>query len=102
MNGEDLFDDDVSKLFEVHLNVCNQVSAKKIGRIGGPFEINIRQLMQLRDVLKQNLKDQGFHLSSSNQLSVGNPGLDAKIISLRNLIQLVYGQVTLIDSILSL
>jgi midasin (ATPase involved in ribosome maturation) len=48
-------------LFELHCNIKGMIETNSIGRVGGPYEVNLRDLAKVRDVLAGNCNDQKYH-----------------------------------------
>ena len=53
-------------VFDFHNRIRELVDSRKIGCIGGPFEINLRDLTKLRDVLRGNAKSLRDHFRFYN------------------------------------
>ena len=53
--------------FEFYLNLREKIIRKDVGKVGGPYEINLRDFTKLHDILKGNYKDQKHHLSFINK-----------------------------------
>jgi MoxR-like ATPase len=53
---------DLEHIFALHQDVQRHVGARKLGRIGGPFDFNLRDLTKLYDVLRGNAKDLLDHM----------------------------------------
>ena len=75
----DLFDDAikqnfisielVQKLYALHLAVKEKYKQREIGRCGGPYEFNLRELVKFRDILVNNAEDQIFYYKFSAPLT---------------------------------
>eukprot|EP01038_Epipyxis_sp_PR26KG_P004737 gene4737-6644_t len=55
----------LQKLFDIHKDVKSAVTKRDIGKKGGPFEFNLRTLLQLRELIAENFKDREFFSKSS-------------------------------------
>ena len=55
--SNDLF----AKVLELHTEIQSMYSRREIGRHGGPYEFNLRELVKFKDVLINNADDQQFH-----------------------------------------
>ena len=55
--SNDLF----AKVLELHTEIQSMYSRREIGRHGGPYEFNLRELVKFKDVLVNNADDQQFH-----------------------------------------
>ena len=64
-------------VFEFHNRIRELVDLRKIGCIGGPFEINLRDLTKLRDVLRGNAKSLRDHFRFYNSGEQVDPTLAA-------------------------
>lgn len=92
MFGEELQNGSLSQsqldsLFYLHCTIKGKIENGEIGRVGGPYEINLRDLAKVRDVLSGNSNDQKYHYMSSQKNSTA---LDVNVLSLRKFAELVY------------
>eukprot|EP01127_Copromyxa_protea_P008978 TRINITY_DN2080_c0_g1_i4.p1 TRINITY_DN2080_c0_g1~~TRINITY_DN2080_c0_g1_i4.p1 ORF type:complete len:7466 (-),score=1064.85 TRINITY_DN2080_c0_g1_i4:44-22441(-) len=88
VNDGDLTDDHITALFNLQKDVKDAVTKHVIGRVGGPFEFNLRNFSKFRDVLVGNAADQRFHYKHYQGSDV--QGLDVRVLSLRKFSQLLY------------
>lgn len=51
----------LEKVYKLHLKIIEWVGQRDIGRSGGPFEFNLRDLIKLRDVLEGNAHNMRDH-----------------------------------------
>eukprot|EP00899_Mesostigma_viride_P017508 jgi/Mesvir1/25759/Mv01936-RA.3 len=107
-------------LFKLHMDIKGRVARRELGRTGGPFELNLRDLTKLRDVLKNASKDlkhhyrffaanDGLGVAASAAAAVDLAGVDRpnkpappsaealqdgdiRVIALRKFVELVYSQ----------
>ncbi len=77
-------------LFELHITIKGMVKNSDIGRIGGPYEINLRDLARVRDVLAGNSKDQKYHYLVRQDSKKSSSVEDVNVLSLRKFTELVY------------
>ncbi len=95
----------LEKVYHLHLQIITLVGQRDIGRSGGPFEFNLRDLIKLRDVLEgnaHNMRDHYRFLKSSTALaneadersSVTHAELpdDVRTITLNKFVSLVYAR----------
>ena len=82
--------DDVKRLLDFHFGVKLMISRREIGRQGGPYELNVRDLLKVGDVLEGNMENHLSHMElSSSEKNVYE--LDnARVISIRTAVSLVY------------
>ena len=83
--------DDLKNLFDFYIDLKSRLSAKEIGRIGGPYELNLRDFVKFHDVLKENFKDQKYHY---NFFSTGLEDDEQKfdVLVLRRFAELVFAK----------
>ena len=85
----------VSSIFKLHEAVLQKIKAREIGRLGGPYEFNLRDLAKVKDVLQACMHDHVLHYGflpeqrdQSQQVSQSS----IAILAIRQYLQLVYGQ----------
>jgi midasin (ATPase involved in ribosome maturation) len=79
----------VGSLFDLQANLRGKLARQEIGKIGGPFEFNLRSFSKFRDVLAGNSADQQFHYKYYQD--EGTDDLeDIRTIYLNKFAQLVY------------
>ena len=91
MNKGDITEDLVDQIFKVHNDIREEVHNRTLGRVGGPYEINVRQLMQIKDCIQENATDQRFHLKLCG-MSDGSSSDSLRVIGTRKMVELVYAQ----------
>lgn len=85
-------------LFALHCIIKGMVGKGDIGRVGGPYEINLRDLVKVRDVLSGNSKDQQVHHAinkakgepEAGQSAAAGQVEDVSVLSLTKFAELVY------------
>ncbi|CAF3680158.1 unnamed protein product [Rotaria sp. Silwood1] len=102
--------DHLKTLFELHTSLKQEVNQGLLGRTGGPYEMNLRDLSKFRDIFRGCIKDQIFHYrffntdESSEQLQETNittapttstleekmQTSDARMLSIRKFAEVVY------------
>jgi MoxR-like ATPase len=91
------------RTFQLHEALGKLAQQREIGRVGGPFELNLRDLAKLRDVLRgnaANLRDQCRFLSGSGEGGRQGDGegegpgddSDVRTLALQTFFDLVYAQ----------
>ena len=75
--------DQVQALFKFYIELRQNLMLKKIGRIGGPYEINLRDFTKLHDVLKENYNDLKHHLNFYSKEKIDHDG-DLSSMSIRS------------------
>lgn len=75
----------ISKVFEFHCNLVDQIAEKKIGRTGGPFDFNLRDLKKFQDMAVGNLKD-----LKESAMDAANPSVTTHAVG--RFLDLVYAQ----------
>lgn len=87
----------LDKVFELHLKIIELVEQRDIGRSGGPFEFNLRDLIKLRDVLEGNAHNMRDHYrypkantALANEIDEGPP--DVRTLILNKFVSLVYAR----------
>ena len=97
--GDDgLNKEDLRNLVQLHRDVKEMVDRKEIGKQGGPYELNVRDLLKMRDVLYGNIFSLRSHLElnederqskAARQTFVND---NARIAALRTASELVYSK----------
>ena len=95
--------DQLDALFDTHVSLKVLVRQGHVGRIGGPYELNLRDLSKFRDVFRGSIDSQLFHYKymntnvDENQDNKINEELnstvgtsDARLLSIRKFAQVVY------------
>ena len=80
-------------LYELHCEVKGMVKNHDVGRVGGPYDINLRDLSKVRDVLAGNFRDQKYHYMESSNAesnSVERKKVDVNTLSIKKFAELVY------------
>lgn len=87
----------VDNLFYLYLKLKHMLDKGTIGRVGGPYDINLRDFTKLHDIIKNNFKDQVSHHEDSfgDDDSGPNTITDEKrqqiaVIILRYFIELIF------------
>jgi hypothetical protein len=88
----------VSCIFNFHQAVCAALSRRDIGKVGGPYEFNLRDLIKTRDIVDKLMTDfvHHFNFASSAEAGPTRPpqeaaGLDkAQLCALRGVLETVY------------
>jgi midasin len=99
-----LRESDLDSIFALHCAVQDAVRVRKIGKVGGPFDFNLRDITKLHSVLDGNARDLIDHLKffgtsedSGNLAASGSsaddvaPSLSPYVLAVRKFAQLVYG-----------
>lgn len=89
-------DKQLCSIFDLHMEVVKLVKAREIGRLGGPYDFNLRDMAKVKDVLQSCMQDHMCHYGflpksqqeQSQQASYG----DVAIVAIRQYLQLVYTQ----------
>ena len=88
-------DSQLCKLFELHMEVVKQVKARDLGRLGGPYDFNLRDMAKVRDVLQGCMQDHmchyGFLPKTQQEVQQASYG-DIANLAIRQYLQLVYAQ----------
>jgi MoxR-like ATPase len=96
--------DQLQIIFNLHSEFQRLVAQKELGRVGGPYEFNLRDLMKLRDVLAGNagnLRDHyRFYNKTAEQMSGSGESAndrlkrdeDVRTLALHKFMQLVYAR----------
>jgi MoxR-like ATPase len=87
----------LERLLKLQGRLNDLVAKRQIGRLGGPYEFNLRDLVKFRDVLAanaENLRGQfTFLVKSSKNSKNDNPSEhDVRLFTLRTIATLVYSQ----------
>ena len=77
-------------LFNLHWTIKSMIEKSIVGRVGGPYEINLRDLAKVRDVLSGNSSDQKYHYMVNSDSQTKSSVEDVNILSLRRFAELVY------------
>jgi MoxR-like ATPase len=77
-------------LFDLHWTIKSMIEKSIVGRVGGPYEINLRDLAKVRDVLSGNWSDQKYHYMVNSDSQNKSSVEDVNILSLRRFAELVY------------
>ena len=77
-------------LFDLHWTIKSMIEKSIVGRVGGPYEINLRDLAKVRDVLSGNSSDQKYHYMVNSDSQTKSSVEDVNILSLRRFAELVY------------
>ncbi|GMH42204.1 hypothetical protein BSKO_10123 [Bryopsis sp. KO-2023] len=85
----------LNDIFNLHVEIRGRVSRKEMGKSGGPYEFNLRDLTKVRDIVEGNIKNQMAHYQlaplESEEDGLGNEHLmDVSQIVLRRAVELVY------------
>ncbi|GMH42187.1 hypothetical protein BSKO_10106 [Bryopsis sp. KO-2023] len=85
----------LNDIFNLHVEIRGCVSRKEMGKSGGPYEFNLRDLTKVRDIVEGNIKNQMAHYQlapqESDEGALGNEHLmDVSQIVLRRAVELVY------------
>ena len=80
--------EDVAALLNLHFEVKTMISRREIGRRGGPYELNVRDLLKVGDVLAGNMQTQLSHMELSD--SVVYERDNARVMSIRTATSMVY------------
>jgi MoxR-like ATPase len=83
----------VESFFKIHLDVQRAVRERKVGVKGGPFEFNLRTLLQLTTTLEENALDRQFFLtaqSPSDENIDNNEAPDLQTLALCSLVDMIY------------
>ena len=103
-------EDHLKTLFSLHKTIKKKINEGLLGRTGGPYEMNLRDLSKFRDIFRGCIKDQIFHYrffntdETSEELQETNPTTstvpntleekmptsDARILSIRKFAEVVY------------
>ncbi|CAF1360682.1 unnamed protein product [Adineta steineri] len=64
--NDDLVEDNITEehlktLFNLHITLKQKINEGQLGRTGGPYEMNLRDLSKFRDIFRGCIKDQIFH-----------------------------------------
>ncbi|XP_062514773.1 uncharacterized protein LOC134190335 [Corticium candelabrum] len=90
--------EDLRNLVQLHRDVKELVDRKEIGKQGGPYELNVRDLLKMRDVLYGNIFSLRSHLQLTDgerQSKVARQAFvndNARIAALRTAGDLVYSK----------
>ena len=101
---EDLFKNAISKhylnknhlkeLYALHKEIKEKYSRREIGRHGGPYEFNLREISKFKDILENNAEDQidhfKFMVDVSDELNTKFEDSDITTLSIRKFADLVY------------
>ncbi|CAM9430054.1 unnamed protein product, partial [Ectocarpus sp. 6 AP-2014] len=94
----------LEKVYRLHRKIIDWVGQRDIGRSGGPFEFNLRDLIKLRDVLEGNAHNMHdhYHFFRPNAASAGEPEQrsstthaeppDVRTLALNKFVSLVYAR----------
>ncbi|CAF5108400.1 unnamed protein product, partial [Rotaria magnacalcarata] len=90
-------------LFDTHISLKVLVRQGNLGRTGGPYELNLRDLSKFRDVFRGSIESQLFHYQymntgdddnqenrSKEELNSTVGASDARFLSIRKFAQVVY------------
>ncbi|CAM9111349.1 unnamed protein product, partial [Ectocarpus sp. 13 AM-2016] len=106
-DGEDwgvITESQLEKVYNLHRKIIDWVGQRDIGRSGGPFEFNLRDLIKLRDVLDGNAHNMHDHYRffRPNAASAGEPEQrsstthteppDVRTLALNKFVSLVYAR----------
>ncbi|CAF4694006.1 unnamed protein product, partial [Rotaria sp. Silwood1] len=98
----------IESLFDMHTSLKLLVREGTLGRTGGPYELNLRDLSKFRDVFRGSIKSQLFHyqyinttddedketksddITKQNELNSTMNTSDASFLSIRKFAQVVY------------
>ncbi|CAF4794749.1 unnamed protein product, partial [Rotaria sp. Silwood1] len=85
----------LSKIFELHKEIKRDVEQGIIGSMGGPYEMNLRDLSKFRDVFRGSIRNQMHHYqyinATDNETKDENFDLAEKTkLSIRKFAQVVY------------
>ena len=80
--------EDIDALLSFHFLVKNMINRREIGRRGGPYELNVRDLLKVGDVLAANMKTQLYHMEISETYAYERN--DAHVKSIRTAASMVY------------
>ena len=79
----------VDQLFEFYLELRKMIVRKDVGRIGGPYDINLRDFTKLNDILQGNYKDQRQH---HELLNSNNNSDDFNVSVLQKFLELIFAK----------
>ncbi|CAF0915731.1 unnamed protein product [Brachionus calyciflorus] len=91
--------DQLKTIFQLHFDIKENYIQRKIGRHGGPYEFNLRELIKFRDLLINNAEDQILHHSlftNKNKCFEKNIGTEREgelitnTFSIKKFFQIVY------------
>ena len=51
----------ISSMFSFHQAVQAKISSREIGRVGGPYELNLRDMTKVRDILQATMREHLCH-----------------------------------------
>ncbi|CAF4499017.1 unnamed protein product, partial [Rotaria sp. Silwood2] len=101
---------DLDALFDMHISLKLQISEGSLGRTGGPYTVNLRDLAKFRDVFRHSIDNQLCHYQflsaiinenitdnddyeKKKLINESNPTMDAstaRLLSIRKFAQVVY------------
>ncbi|CAF0986919.1 unnamed protein product [Didymodactylos carnosus] len=61
LEEENITEDHLKTLFNLHTTLKQKINEGQLGRTGGPYEMNLRDLSKFRDIFRGCIKDQIFH-----------------------------------------
>ncbi|CAF1142018.1 unnamed protein product, partial [Didymodactylos carnosus] len=61
LEEENIAEDHLKTLFNLHTTLKQKINKGQLGRTGGPYEMNLRDLSKFRDIFRGCIKDQIFH-----------------------------------------
>ena len=79
---------DVGALLDLHFEVKTMIDRREIGRRGGPYELNVRDLLKVGDILAGNMQTQLSHMELSE--AVVYEQNEARVKSIRTAASMVY------------
>lgn len=91
--------DQLEKVYKLHLKIIDWVGQRDIGRSGGPFEFNLRDLFKLRDVLEGNAHNMRDHYrffrpnaALAGEIDEQSSTPDVRTLTLNKFVSLVYAR----------
>ncbi|CAF4036986.1 unnamed protein product [Rotaria sp. Silwood2] len=94
--GKTIDEKQVSEIFELHKDIKKHVEQGIIGSMGGPYEMNLRDLSKFRDVFRGSIENQMHHFQYINAADNNKPKDDKfdvnqkTSLSIRKFAQVVY------------
>ena len=88
-------DTQVDKLFEFYLNLRKKIKNKDVGKVGGPYEVNLRDFTKLHDILKGNFKDQQNQHAFTTQVNSqteNKTSADFDILVIQKFLELIFAK----------
>ncbi len=85
-------EEQVERLLRLQETLVDRVSRRELGRSGGPFDFNLRDLIKFRDVLASNAVSLRSHFDFMVGGRVRTEDSDIRLFILRTVAELVYAQ----------